>query len=127
MAQCDLGFEHEGDMPAAEPVVVDTGPNENSVAIAKIEAAASVKREEAYTEAERVRADAELAALRAENETLRQAQTPAVVVIEPDPPTDPEPDVEPEPDPTEPPENEGATVPSEPKTKKKTGWFDGYR
>jgi hypothetical protein len=126
MAQCDLGFEHEGDMPAAEPVVVDTGPNENSVQIAKIEAAASVKREEAYAESERVRADAELVALRAENELLRQGQTPAVVVVETDdePETDPEPVIEP--DENEPPENDGNPVPSEPKVKKKPGWFDAY-
>lgn len=48
MATCSMGFEHADPEPAVIEVPVDTGTNENDVAIAEIEAAASVQREKIY-------------------------------------------------------------------------------
>jgi hypothetical protein len=48
MPICDQGFEHAAPEPEVIPVPVDSGPNENSVAIAEIEAAASIQREKLY-------------------------------------------------------------------------------
>lgn len=53
-----MGFEHPDPEPEVIPVPVDEGTNENDVAIAEIEAAASIQREKIYSR-ER---DAELAA-----------------------------------------------------------------
>jgi hypothetical protein len=123
MAICEsCGLDHH---PApAEPVVIDNGPNENSVAIAKIEAAAGIKREALYTEQERLRIEAEVAALRAENEALRNPVASTITVETPDV-TEPEPEVVLPPTEAEPPETDGVS-PTPPKEKKRKGWWDNY-
>lgn len=50
MPTCDLGFDHQDPEPEIIPVPVDSGPNENDVRIAEIEAAASIKREQLYNQ-----------------------------------------------------------------------------
>jgi hypothetical protein len=122
MALCpDCGLDHH---PEPEPVVVDTGPNENSVEIAKIEADARIKAEKIYTEQERMRFDAEIVALRAENEALRNPVASTVTIeTENETESEPEPvitEIEPEPEPPESP------VTHEPKVSKKPGWWDAY-
>jgi hypothetical protein len=124
----ECGLEHEA-MTASEPepVIVDSGPNEHSVEIAKIEAKTSLAREEHYTEQERLRLDAEMAALQAENEALRAAAPPVVVVDTSEPEPEPELDIEEEPSEEEPPENPGpAAEPVKDGKKKRSGWWDGY-
>ena len=122
MALCEkCGLDHH---PAPEPeVIVDAGPNENSVEIAKIEAKASLAREQLYTEQERGRLDSEIAALRAENDALRNPVASTITVeteAEPEPEAEPEVVLAEE----EPPETSGSPVPRE---KKKSGWWDNYK
>ena len=49
MSTCSMGYEHADPEPEAIVVPVDEGTNENDVAIAEIEAAASIQREKIYT------------------------------------------------------------------------------
>jgi hypothetical protein len=64
MATCSMGFEHAEPEPEVIPVPVESGPNENDVRIAEIEAAASIEREKIWT-------DQQALALEASNEELR--------------------------------------------------------
>ena len=64
MPTCSMGFEHPGAEPEVVTVPVESGPNENDVRIAEIEAAASIKREQIWTEQQAL-------ALEAANEELR--------------------------------------------------------
>jgi hypothetical protein len=50
MSTCSMGFEHESPEPEVTTVTVDSGTNENDVAIAEINAAAEIKREKIYAE-----------------------------------------------------------------------------
>lgn len=104
--KCDLGYDH-GELvaePEPAPVVVDPGPNENDVEIARIEAAASIKREEIWTEQQLLALEADREELRGELRGMREvldrlappapdpasAPPPAPVVIAPDPVDDAE-------------------------------------
>jgi hypothetical protein len=124
MALCpECGLDHHPEQHEPEPVVIDAGPNDQAVKIAKIEAKASLEREKLYTEQEKARLDSEIAALRAENEALRNPVASEVTIVAPE--TEPEPVVEVVGEP-EPPENTSPVV-AEPKAKKRPGWFDAYR
>lgn len=132
MATCDMGYEH--DDPAAAvaepeiiPVPVDPGPNDNDVKIAEIEAAASIEREKLWTEQEGMRLDSEVQELRGEVRGMREildrlappdpgpADAPVVITE----PAAPDPPAEPVPGPPD--------ISPVPKTKKPSGWWDGYR
>jgi hypothetical protein len=126
-----MGYEHESapDTPAEpEVIVTQPGTNEHDVEIAKAEAEARIKSDQAYAKARDPEMEAENARLRGEIEgmrtTLAALQTPAesepevvaevapeVVVAEPA--AEPAPDESPS--------------PPEPKTKKKAGWWDAYK
>jgi hypothetical protein len=125
MALCEeCGLDHHPAPP--EPVVIDPGPNDNSVEIARIEAATRLKQEKLFAEQERLRIESELTALRAENDALRNPVTSTVTVeTEPDPEPKPVSVIEPVSEP-EPPESTGP-VTHEPKDKKRSGWFDAYK
>jgi hypothetical protein len=125
MALCpECGLDHH---PADhEPVVVDAGPNDNSVEIAKIEAAASLKRERLFAEQEKLRIESELATLRAENEALRNPVASEVTVVTPETEPEPEPVIEPVGEP-EPPETTGPVTSEPPAGKKKAGWWSAYK
>lgn len=127
MATCDLGYEHEDAVPepAPEPVVVESGPNENDVKIAEIEAEASIEREKIWTEQQE-------AALAAENESLRGElrgiRETLAMLVPPEPEPEPEPVPVPIPEPEPMPEPTPAPPPVEKSEKKKSsGWFDNYR
>jgi hypothetical protein len=97
MAQCDMGYEHDDPAAAAEPVVipVDTGTNENDVEIARVEAAASVKREQEWTKQEALRLESEIGELRGQVDGMRdvlatlvppppeESDEPVVIPVEP--------------------------------------------
>lgn len=126
--KCDLGYEHDEAVPAADPapVVVDPGPNENDVKIAEIEAAAGIEREKMWTDQEGMRLAAQVDSLRGELKGMREvldrvappaeppAEPPTVPVVIPEPPAGP-----------------GEDVPAPEETKKKPpksggGYWDGY-
>lgn len=128
MATCDMGYDHEEPVPAgepAEPVVVDTGTNEHDVEIARIEASASVKREEQWTEQRALELEAEVSEMRGELRGMREAMDR---LAPPEP--EPEPVVIPAPEPLAEPVAEPVAAP--PETGKKEsgksggGWWDGY-
>jgi hypothetical protein len=131
MATCDMGFDHQepaAPEPEAEPVVlVDPGPNENDVEIARIEAEASVAREELWTQQEGLRLESQVDELRGEIRGMREVLDR---IAPPEP--EPQPVVVPIP-PAEPPESADPVAgppPVEsgpPKGKKKSGWFSNYR
>ena len=126
MATCDMGYEHDepvpAEAPAPEPVVVESGPNENDVKIAEIEAAASVEREKIWTEQQEL-------ALAAENESLRGEIRGIREVLDRLAPPEPEPAVVPiqvnDDAPAEdgPPPPAETTAPAAPKEKKSKGWW----
>ena len=128
MAQCDLGYEHEGEPvpaePEAEPVVVEPGPNENDVKIAEIEAAAGIEREKIWTEQRGLELESEVGELRGELRGMREALDR---LAPPEPEAAPEPVVLPVPEPAPAPEPEAAAPPEgEPKPKAaapKKGFF----
>ena len=130
MATCDMGYEHD-DPAAAEPEVipvpVDQGPNQNDVKIAEIEAAASIELEKLWTEQEGMRLDSEVQELRGEVRGMREILD-RLAPPEPDPPDAPvviTPPPEPEPV-TEPVPGPPDTGPAT-KSKKSSGWWDGYQ
>lgn len=98
----ECGIEHESPQPEAipVPVPVEAGPNENDVKIAEIEAAASIKREELWTEQEKMDLVAQVEALRGENRGMKEIldrlvppvpEVPEPVVIDvPPAPAEPE-------------------------------------
>lgn len=49
MSTCSMGFEHADPEPEVIPVPVDNGTNENDVAIAELQAEASIQREKIYS------------------------------------------------------------------------------
>lgn len=125
MATCDLGYDHAD--PAPEPVIVpaDPGPNEHDVEIAAIEAEASIKREELYTEQRALELESEVSRLRGELDGIKETLS----TMAPPPPPEPEPVVIPV-ESVAPPAPSGETVmPDIPATKKASkdkGWWGGY-
>lgn len=129
MATCDMGFEHESEIvePDPAPVIVEPGPNENDVKIAEIEAAASIAREELWTEAQAVALEANNERLEGE---LRGIKETLAMLAPPDP--EPQEIIAPDPAPVIAPEETGPPAPpmvDKPAGGKKSGggWFDGYR
>lgn len=128
MAQCDLGYEHEGEPIAAEPeaapVVVENGPNENDVKIAEVEAAARIETEKIWTEQRGLELESEVGELRGELRGIREAMDR---LAPPEPEAAPDPVVLPVPEPTPAPEPEAAAPPeAEPEKKAapvKKGFF----
>ena len=126
MATCSMGFEHADPEPEVIPVPVESGPNEHAVEIAAIEAEASVKREEIYTEQRALELESEVSRLRGELAGIRDT----LVTLAPPPPPEPEPVVIPVPDPAPAPGEAEGSVPDVAKPskgKKDNGWFSGYR
>jgi hypothetical protein len=129
MATCDMGYDHAEVIaePEPEPVVVEAGPNENDVAIAEIEAAASVEREKIYTEQRGLELEGEVERLRGE---LHGMRTVLETLAPPEPEPDPEPVVVPMPEPepiAEPVAGPPETVKSGGGGKKGDGWWGNYR
>jgi hypothetical protein len=99
MSTCDLGFEHAEPEP---PVVIEEAPDTEPIADAAVEIARiEADKEVTITKIQHRALDdelaVELAALRAENETLRAQLAPpppeeVPVVVEPAPEPEPEPD-----------------------------------
>ena len=130
MATCDMGYEHDGPVPAEdpapEPVVVESGPNENDVKIAEIEATVSLERERIWTEQQEL-------ALAAENESLRGEIRGIREVLDRLAPPEPESATEPAVVPVQvnddaraedgPPPPAETTAPAAPKEKKSKGWW----
>lgn len=106
-----------------EPVVVESGPNENDVKIAEVEAAASVERERIYAEQRDTELAAEVERLRGEVNGMREVLD-RLSPAEPDPA--PEPVIVDMPAPE--PEAEDVPAPAEtsaPATPKKRGGYWG--
>ena len=131
MATCDMGYEHDEPLPAtdepAAPVVVDTGPNENEVEIARIEAAASIEREQIWSDQRGLELEAEMVELRGELRGMREV----LDRLAPPEPPEPEPVVIPAPVPEPAADAEPVAAPPEITKKgggKKSGggWWDGY-
>jgi hypothetical protein len=124
----ECGLEHgmAGEAVAEAAPVVEVGPNDQAVEIAKIEAKARIESDRIFAEGQDARVAAELEVLRAENDRLAAEQAPAVVVVDTEPEPEPEPVaeevIESEP---EPPETSSSVSP-EPKAPKKKGWWDAY-
>ena len=129
MATCDMGFEHEETAVVSEPepvVVADSGPNENDVKIAEIEAEASVEREKIWTEAQQNELNAQNEALRGEIRGMREVLDR---LVPPEPEADPEPVPVPVPvaEPEEPVAAPPETEPVKSSKKENAGWWDSYR
>jgi hypothetical protein len=128
MPTCDLGFDHpEPAEPAVIPVPVDPGPNENDVRIAEIEAAASIEREQIYTQQQALELAAENERLRGELSGMKSVLNR--VVPEPPDPAELEPVIVAPPAPAEPAEETAAPADVEhkaPKSKNGGGYWDGY-
>lgn len=125
MATCDLGYEHEDTAPVPEPVAVpvDTGPNENDVKIAEIEAEASIEREKLWNDQRGLELVAEVERQRGEISGMREVLDRLVPE-----PADPEPIVVPAPAPPVEIEDEAdappeGDKPSAPPAAKKRGFF----
>ena len=129
MATCDMGFEHAEAVPEPEPVVVpvDPGPNENDVRIAEIEAAASIEREQIWTEQQALALEAQNEELRGEIRGMREVLDR---LVPPEPP-EPAPVEVPVVAPAEPEPEAADDAPppvDRPKGgKKNNGWWSGYR
>lgn len=128
MPTCDLGFEHQEPEPEIIPVPVDSGPNENDVLIAEIEAAASIEREKIWTDQQALALEADREALRGELRGMREVLD-RIAPPAPDPaeaPPAPEPVIITQADDAGP---EAVAPPPdvEKKTQKKgSGYWDGY-
>jgi hypothetical protein len=122
----DCGFDHEVSVPDPAPVIVESGPNENDVAIAEIQAAQSIETAKIYASEADPELREEVARLRGELSGIRDtletlagpppAPDPVPVVVDPAPPADPGPVV-----PLPPAE------PVVPKAKKAPGFWDAYQ
>ncbi|HEY1617988.1 MAG TPA: hypothetical protein VGG25_10245 [Streptosporangiaceae bacterium] len=131
MATCDLGFDH-GEHEETEPVVVETdsGPNENDVKIAEIQAAQGVKTAQIYAAENDADLVAENARLRGELDGMRTVLDRVAPEPADDPPPDPivvpvpDPEPGPEPGPAAPPDT-GSTP--APKKSGSGGFWSGYR
>lgn len=124
MATCDMGYEH-GEPVAVEAVPVSTGPNENAVKIAAIEAEASVAREEIFADERIIEMQGEIARLRGVVEGMETA----LAALQPPDPPEPEPVVIPAPVPAPPPDEPAGNVPDvspPPRSKKNAGWVIGH-
>jgi hypothetical protein len=124
MQMCDTCGQAIPEPALPEPVVIapDTGPNENDVKIAEIEAAASVEREKIWTEQQALALEADREELRGELRGMREVldrlvppvpETPEVVPV-PIPAPAPETEAVPAPEPTE---------PKQPVSKQRKGFF----
>lgn len=125
MAICSLGHEHPDESPAeVVPVPVESGPNENDVKIAEIEAAASIKREEIWTEQQALALEADRDELRGEIRGMREVLDRLV----PPEPEAPESVVVPVPDapPSDPPAESIPDAEKTPSKKKNNGWWSDY-
>jgi hypothetical protein len=71
---CDTCGQALPEPVMADPVIIaaDPGPNDNDVRIAEIEAAASIEREQIWTEQESLRLDSEVQELRGELRGIRE-------------------------------------------------------
>jgi hypothetical protein len=123
MATCDMGYDHDEPVAEPEPVVVpvDPGPNENDVKIAEIEAAASIKREEIWTEQQALSLEANTEELRGEIRGMREVLDRLVP-----PAPEPEPIVLPVPEPEPAPAEESVAPPIETAPKKETPRKRGF-
>lgn len=129
--ECGLGHESAAaELPAAEPapVVVEPGPNENDVKIAEVNAAADVElatisaeSRNADLEEENARLRGELAGMKETLATLAPPEPPPAPEPAPVPAPAPAPVLDVEPPPPAPPAPEAS------KSKKQSGWWDGYR
>lgn len=120
-----MGYEHEEPEPEVIPVPVDSGPNENDVRIAEIEAAASIKREQIWTEQQALALEAEREELRGEIRGMREVLD-RLVPPAPDPDSTPAEPVIVTP-PADIPEEVPAPADIEKKAPKKGGgYWDGY-
>ena len=124
MPTCDLGFEHEPAVPDVIPVPVNSGPNEYDVQIAEIEAAASIKREEIWTEQQALSLEADREELRGELRGMREVLDR---LVPPAPEAEAAPVIVAPPASADIPEEVAAPADVEKKAPKKSGGFwDGY-
>lgn len=129
MAVCDLGYDHPEPVIEADddpaPVVVNPGPNENDVAIAQIEAAASIEREKIWTEQQALALEADREELRGELRGMREV----LDRLAPPAPEAAAPPAVPVPVPVQPEPEETAAVPetgTRPPKKDSGGFWNGY-
>lgn len=128
MPTCDMGFEHgEPEPPEVIPVPVDSGPNENDVRIAEIEASASIAREKIWTDQQALSLEADREELRGELRGMREVLD-RLVPPAPGPADVTQPVIVAPPAPAAPPEETPAPADVEkPKAKKSGGgYWDGY-
>ena len=121
-----MGFDHAEPEAVAIPVPVDAGPNDNDVRIAEIEAAASIKREQIWTEQQMISLEADREELRGELRGMREVLD-RLVPPAPDPADIPPPEpiviqpAEPGLDEVPPPADSGKKPP-----RQGGGFWDGY-